>query len=220
MKKICKKCNEMKLLSDFNAHKGMTDGRLNKCKACHSKYCKEYYSKNKDVMNKQGAEYRANNKEKVAEYISKWQKKNPHKCSANSLKYKNANKEKVRNSNKRYSEKNKEKLSESWKKYRLNNRDKLTAYQKKWNQRNQGLRIAQVAKRRAAKLKATVAWGDKESIDSIYAMSSFLTFATFGNGYHVDHIIPLQGRKVCGLHVESNLQIMRAEDNLSKGNRV
>ena len=66
------------------------------------------------------------------------------------------------------------------------------------------------AKRRSAKLKAIPKWADLEKIKQIYLNCP--------EGFHVDHIVPLQNRTVCGLHVENNLQILPAKLNLIKGN--
>ena len=77
------------------------------------------------------------------------------------------------------------------------------------------------AKRRARKLQATPPWLTKEhlaQIDYLYWLSNDLQI-TSGQKYHVDHIVPLQGKKVCGLHVPWNLQILPAKNNLSKGNK-
>ena len=68
------------------------------------------------------------------------------------------------------------------------------------------------AQRRAAKLKATPKWTDMEAIRAIYAKCP--------KGYHVDHILPLKGKNVCGLHIAGNLQILPATDNLRKSNKV
>lgn len=54
-------------------------------------------------------------------------------------------------------------------------------------------------------------WANIQAIKDIYMNRP--------KGYHVDHIIPLQGNNVCGLHVETNLQYLPASENISKGNK-
>tara|TARA_R110002153_G_scaffold111518_1_gene253220 strand:- start:455 stop:931 length:477 start_codon:yes stop_codon:yes gene_type:complete len=67
------------------------------------------------------------------------------------------------------------------------------------------------AKRRSTKLQRTVGWTDHKAIKEFYANCP--------KGYHVDHIVPLQGTNVSGLHVLNNLQYLTATQNLKKGNK-
>lgn len=68
------------------------------------------------------------------------------------------------------------------------------------------------AKRRAEVLDRTPAWADMAKVRKIYSDCP--------KGYHVDHIYPLNGDLVSGLHVETNLQYLTAEENMSKGNKM
>lgn len=62
---------------------------------------------------------------------------------------------------------------------------------------------------------ATPNWADKKAIKAIYEEARRRTLAS-GIPHEVDHVLPIQGRKVCGLHVEYNLQILTASENISK----
>lgn len=70
---------------------------------------------------------------------------------------------------------------------------------------------ARSAKYRAAKLQAIPSWADMQEIAKIYSQCP--------EGYEVDHVIPLQGVSVCGLHVQNNLQYLTKEENLAKYNK-
>lgn len=77
---------------------------------------------------------------------------------------------------------------------------------------------AQTMKRYAKKVGATPVWADKNAILAFYKEAARLTAET-GIRHQVDHIVPIMSRRVCGLHVHHNLQILDRISNIKKGNR-
>ena len=102
------------------------------------------------------------------------------------------------------------------KEYRTNNPDKVAADLKAWSEANPDKVNAFSAKRRAAKLNRTPAWANQKAIADFYLDAQVRTLD--GVEHHVDHIIPLQGKLVSGLHCEANLQVITAQENLAKSN--
>jgi hypothetical protein len=95
-------------------------------------------------------------------------------------------------------------------------KEKRKAYGRDHYQKNKHVYIAKDAKRRAYKLQATTIWG-QEGVKAFYKKAKELEEMNPGVKYHVDHVIPLAGTKVCGLHNQFNLQILTALENQRKG---
>lgn len=92
---------------------------------------------------------------------------------------------------------------------------------RRWRIRNPDKNCAKSARRHASKLRATPSWlsdKDKKVIDGFYTVRSLMERLT-GVPHHVDHVVPLQGTVVCGLHVPWNLQVIPASDNRKKYNK-
>jgi 5-methylcytosine-specific restriction endonuclease McrA len=96
--------------------------------------------------------------------------------------------------------------------------DKEKVYRKAYCAANLDKLAAKAALRRALKFKATPSWADESAILMVYGRAKRLTKET-GIPHHVDHIVPLKSKIVCGLHWEANLQVLPGDENLSKSNR-
>lgn len=136
-------------------------------------------------------EWYLRNKELVKQRAKAWDAANPDKVSEKNIRYKNKNKEKV------------------------------LEYNREWNKANKDKKASYQAKRRAIQLQRTPKWLDEEDfwmIEEAYSLAKLRT-QMLGIPFHVDHVIPLQGRNVCGLHTPTNLQVIPAKENLSKSNK-
>tara|TARA_R110000772_G_scaffold8737_2_gene28934 strand:- start:12455 stop:12928 length:474 start_codon:yes stop_codon:yes gene_type:complete len=106
---------------------------------------------------------------------------------------------------------------QKYKKQRL----KILAQVKEYKKNNKGLIAALNAKRKASKKNRTPKWltvDDTQAMKEIYKLAKIWEETT-GIKWHVDHIIPLQGKNVSGLHTPNNIQVITAEENNIKSNK-
>ena len=98
-------------------------------------------------------------------------------------------------------------------------REKRIAKSRRWNVENKEEFAAREAGRRAVQRDASPIWVDWGAITVIYEDASRKTRET-GILHHVDHIVPLKSKIVCGLHVPWNLRVIPARENQSKSNKI
>jgi len=189
----------------------------------HKEYQKSYREKNKEKCKLAQRKYRKENIEYVREYdrnrrksdSEKFIKRDMARYEKNKtlfLERKRAeyaeNKDKYKVRNKVNYVKHNDKIKE----YRIKNADKYASLARAWAKNHPERVKATNANRRAIKLQATPSWSEKELISRLYVEANKY-------GWHVDHVVPLRGKTVCGLHVHANLQVLESTENVSKGNR-
>lgn len=105
--------------------------------------------------------------------------------------------------------------------YRKNNREEIRNRNTNYYNKNKISWFSYNAGRRAVFKKAKPVWltdAQKRDIEFTYSLAQECKTLT-GENYHVDHIVPLRGENVCGLHVPWNLQVIPSDMNLSKTNK-
>lgn len=205
--KICTRCNIEKSVEKFSSNKRLKSGLASRCKECHSEMYREWRIKNAEYKSVKKREWYLQNREHALQYAKD---------------YVEENKDQVSIKNKRWYENNREYILNKAKEYYKNNAETQRKKSLEWKLLNRGVATASQRMRELAKRKATPSWlteEQKEAIKDFYWLAKDLEKVS-GEKYHVDHIIPIKGEDVCGLHVPWNLQVLPADINIAKGNRV
>lgn len=180
-----------------------------------------------------GKKYRIKEAEKIKIAHKKYYDQNKEKYKLYDKNHKINNREKLnKRQQKKYWE-NREKILEKQNLRRRENRVEINKkrreeyakkpevfreYARRSIKRNKHVNAANNAARRASKQKATPKWANKKLILEFYKLARLLSSQT-GIKYHVDHVIPLIHNLVCGLHVENNLRVITAVENIKKKNQ-
>ena len=101
--------------------------------------------------------------------------------------------------------------------YRANNPEARAKTLKKYNQANPEIMRECWHAWRTARMKAMPPWADRKAIRAVFKEAQARTIES-GIPHEVDHIVPLQGKNVCGLHVHWNLRVITAQENRRKSN--
>ena len=219
---VCKKCSVDKPLDEFQL-----DKRRNKyygtCRKCRVSAQNDRRLANLDESRKKTREYlrewRAKNPDKVAETNKKYDEKNRDKRSAYAKQYRQDNPEKIKALFDSWAERNPEKIRAYGVKATAAWTERNPEYHNQHYKANKERYVAARARRRAAQESATPDWLtaiDKAMIQEMYDVST-ARYTQTGVKHHVDHIVPINGKGVAGMHVPWNLQVITAQENLSKG---
>lgn len=183
------------------APKFTCSGSCTECLAARRReYMREWSEKNPEAKKQRAAEWYQKNREEVIERVR-----------ANYYKDVDASRQRGRD----YAAENREEARERAKKWAQDNAEHKRQYDKAWAAANKERAHSLKAKYRAARRQACPPWVDDEHmarIHEIYRLRREISDRT-GVVHEVDHIVPLQGKIVCGLHVWWNLRVIPREEN-------
>lgn len=192
--KVCSACKATKPFDEFYKRENSSDGLRNDCKSCHKARSLRGHYENRDDRNKKKREaHHLKVMQNPSFYVELYKEKRDYILS---------------------------KSAESYKR----NRETAKARAQRWASENRGKSNAIKKAYKAAKSRACPQWARDDKVlraqmDEIYERAYRISEET-GVRHHVDHIIPLRGKTVSGLHVPWNLQVLPGSENCSKSNKL
>jgi hypothetical protein len=210
--KACSSCLQKLPLESFTKDSSKTSGFGSLCKPCAAEKRRVYHAKMKAdpkykaIYQARNAAWRLNNKELALASTAKWVAENPEKVHA--IKTRSADKTRA-DRNARLREKSA--TTPGWQTEKAN----------RWRKNNRDKARSALQKRRVALTKALPLWfGELDAfvITEANALACVREQKT-GVKWHVDHVIPLRGKKVSGLHVWNNVRVIPALVNIRKSNQ-
>lgn len=218
--KLCKGCKQEKNINDFRIR--IINGKeyiYTYCRECERKLCREYSQKNKI---------------KISEYMKEYRRKNIETIKIKEKEYKKKNKEKINEWNKKSHQRNKEKRNAQKRIYSKNNRQKINQYIKEKKESDYIFKFNHTIRNNILQAFKKKGLMKSKHIEEIVGCELIFLYnyllETFKNNYgiewdkkekvHIDHIKPLKCAKsekeVIKLCHYSNLQLLKAKDNLEK----
>lgn len=173
-------------------------------KRYQSEVKKRYYARNQERLRAEKRQKYIDNHDHIIKVRSDWANNNP---------------DKVKSQQKRYFDKNREARIEKIIQWKEENIERYTEAKKQWYKDNPHLNAFYSSKWRKECRKATPPWADTQKILAIYEESTSKTKES-GISHHVDHIVPVQGKHVTGLHIHQNMRIIPASENVKKRARL
>ena len=174
--------------------------------AKRKEYLRQYTEANRSRIAAADRARYPHEKEARAAINKAWRVAHAEELPAKRQGYRAANKDTISAKDREYYAANKERIAARRKRYRAEKAAEIAAYNRA---------------RQAAKLQRTPKWlsaDDHWLMAQAYELAALRT-KLFGFPWHVDHVLPLQGRRVSGLHVPTNIQVIPGTDNCRKSNK-
>lgn len=216
--KTCFRCKAEKSITDFYADKATKDGLYSSCKQCHGIRTRNWRSQNADKAKRIAEDYYALNADRIKKRNRAWEQANPEKVAAKGKRKYYSNVEKHRAAALGYLDRNRPLVQQRKRERYWADRPAYLQKQREHKIRNPALFKKHDVIRRCSEKQAKPQWANEFFISEAYRLAR-LREQVCGGKWHVDHIVPLRGRTVCGLHCEANLQVIPALENQQKFNR-